>query len=72
MVKYPFWFPNKKNILAYVLFIVLFIVSLDFWGWRQSIPLILGMPFWVYYLLILTLLTSLIFHLFAKVYWEDD
>jgi hypothetical protein len=69
---YPFWLPNKKNAFTYLLFIVLFILSLDFWGWGQSKPLLLGMPLWVYYILILTLITSFIFYLFIKVYWRDD
>jgi len=70
--KYPFWFPNKKNAVVYLLFIVLFLASLDFWGWGQYRPLILGMPFWVYYLIIITLLTSVAFYLFSKHFWRDD
>ncbi|UCB59220.1 MAG: DUF3311 domain-containing protein [Thermoplasmatales archaeon] len=72
MENYPSWLLNKKNAFAYLLFIVLFILSLDFWGWGQSKPLLLGMPLWVYYILILTLITSFIFYLFIKVYWRDD
>ena len=70
--KLPFWFPKKENIIVYIVFIVIFLLSLDFWGWRQYKPLILGMPLWVYYLLILTLLTSVAFYLFSKSYWSDD
>jgi hypothetical protein len=70
--KLPFWFPNRKNAIWYILFILLFLLSLDFWGWNQSKPLILGLPIWMYYLLILTLLTSLAFYLFTKLYWRDD
>jgi len=71
MKKYPFWFPNKDNIFGYILFIGLFLLSLDFWGWRQYNPLILGLPFWVYYLLIITLLTSVSFYLFSIRFWRD-
>jgi hypothetical protein len=68
----PFWFPRKSNAMWYLLFIVLFLFSLDFWGWGQSKPLILGLPLWVYYLLFLTLFTSLAFYIFAKYHWRDD
>ena len=70
--KLPFWFPKKDNAIVYILFIALFLLSLDFWGWGQYKPLILGMPLWVYYLLFLTLLTSVAFYLFSKTYWRDD
>ena len=72
MRKLPFWFPKKENAIVYIVVIVIFLFSLDFWGWEQYKPLILGMPLWVYYLLILTLLTSVAFYLFSKSYWSDD
>ena len=72
MKKLPLWFPKKENIIVYIVFIVLFLFSLDFWGWGQYMPLILGMPLWVYYLIILTMLTSVAFYLFSKSYWSDD
>jgi hypothetical protein len=68
----PFWFPKKSNAAWYLLFIILFLLSLDFWGWEQSKPLILGLPIWVYYLLFLTLLTSLAFYIFTKRFWRED
>lgn len=68
----PFWFPKKSNVIWYLLFIVIFLLSLDFWGWEQSKPMILGLPLWVFYLFFLTLLTSLAFYLFAKYNWRGD
>jgi len=70
--KVPFWFPKKNNVIWYILFIALFAASLDFWGWGQSKPMFLGLPIWMYYLLILTLFTSLAFYVFTKNYWRDD
>ncbi len=70
-MKLPFWFPTKHNAVWYLLFIVLFLLSLDFWGWRQTNPLILGLPFWVWYLFILTLATAVAFYLFSKGHWRD-
>ena len=66
----PFWFPKKSNALWYIILILLFFASLDFWAWNKTSPMILGLPFWMYYLLILTLLTSIIFYLFSKYYWR--
>jgi hypothetical protein len=68
----PFWFPNKKNVSWYFLFIVLFLFSLDFWAWGQFKPLILGLPLWVYYLIFLTLFLSLSFYVFTKYHWGED
>ncbi|RLI59480.1 MAG: hypothetical protein DRO67_09780 [Candidatus Asgardarchaeum californiense] len=71
-MKIPFWFPNKNNAMVYVVFIGLFLLSLDFWGWDQSNPLVLGLPLWVYYILFLTLATSLAFLIFSKYYWREN
>jgi len=72
MKNLPFWFPTKNNVIWYILFIGLFILSMDFWGWNQSNPLILGLPLWVVYLFILTLAISIVFYFFSKTYWEDS
>ena len=71
-MKFPFWFPKRNNAIVYLVFIAIFLLSLDFWGWGQSNPLILGLPFWVYYILIITLLTSVAFYIFTKYYWRDN
>jgi hypothetical protein len=68
----PFWLPRKSNAIWYVLFVGLFLLSMDFWGWEQSKPLILGLPLWTWYLLVLTLSTSLAFYVFARFVWRED
>jgi hypothetical protein len=68
----PFWLPRKKNFIWYLLFIGFFLLSLDFWMWNNSKPLILGLPFWIWYLLIITLLLSVVYYLFVHFYWRDD
>lgn len=72
MSNLPFWFPKKSNAVWYLLFILLFLLSLDFWNWGQSKPMILGLPVWMWYLLILTLLTSLAFYAFVRFVWRED
>ena len=71
MKKFPFWFPTKKNIYWYILFTVIFLLSLDFWEWNNFEPLFLGLPVWMYFFIILTLLTSVAFFIFSKYYWEE-
>jgi len=71
-LKMPFWFPKKDNAIVYLVFIGIFLLSLDFWGWDQSKPMLLGLPLWMYYLIILTLATSFAFLIFSKYYWEGD
>ena len=72
MKNLPFWFPRKKNVIWYFVFILLFILSLDFWDWGASKPLFFGLPFWIYYLLFLTLFTSLAFYGFTKYHWSEE
>jgi len=66
---------QKTAILVFIAFISLFILSMDFWGWRQPTSaesLILGLPLWIYYLLFLTLATSVFFYIIAKNIWRDE
>jgi hypothetical protein len=68
----PFWMPRKKNVIWYLLFILLFLLSLDYWQWNMHNPLIYGLPIWVIYFIILTLFTSISFYIFTKFYWRDN
>lgn len=72
MMKLPFWMPRKSNILWYFLFILIFILSLDYWQWNVHNPLVYGLPLWIIYFLILTILTSFVFYLFSIFYWRDN
>jgi hypothetical protein len=67
----PDWL-DKKTLFITLFFIAIFVLSLDFWNWGQATPLIFGLPYWVVYLLILTILTSLCFFLVSKFLWSDD
>jgi hypothetical protein len=72
MKNLPFWFPKKNNIIWYIIFTTIFLLSMDYWGWYNSKPLILGLPLWIIYFIILTLSTSVIFYLFSETHWEHD
>ena len=68
----PFWLPKKNNLVWYLLFIGLFLLSLDFWNWGVSTPLFLGLPVWMWYLSVLTLFLSGAFYLFTRFFWRED
>jgi hypothetical protein len=68
----PFWFPKKDNFVWYLLFISIFLLSLDFWSWGASEPLFFGLPFWMWYLLFLTLFLSGLFYLFSMFFWREE
>jgi hypothetical protein len=70
MESLPFWFPKKENAFWYLLFVFLFLFSIDFWGWNQVKPMFFGLPIWIIYFLIITLLTSIAFFIFSKVFWR--
>ncbi len=68
----PFWMPKKNNFIWYFIFIFIFILSQDYWNWNKFNPLIFGLPIWVIYFFILTILTSFAFYIFTKFYWSDS
>jgi len=63
---------NKNNVIPSMVFIILFILSLDFWGWNQGTPLLFGLPLWVYYLFILTTSLSFAYLILSKYYWGEN
>lgn len=72
MKNLPFWIPRKKNFVWFIIFILLFVLSIDIWQWYNSNPIYFGLPLWVIYFLFLTLMTSFTFYLFSKYYWSDN
>jgi len=71
MKKKHSWLKDQKKILASLICVILFLLSLDYWGWEKSEPLFLGLPIWIYYLFILTLLTSVLFYFITKNIWIE-
>jgi len=63
---------KKNNFLTIIFIVIIFILSLDFWGWYQSKPMFLGLPIWVYYIIFLTLLLSIFYYIFSKNIWRKD
>ena len=66
---------QKIAVLSFIVFLVLFILSIDLWGWGQPTSvdsLILGLPLLIYYLIFLTLATFVFFLIIAKNVWRDE
>ena len=68
----PFWLPKKNNFVWFILFIGLFLLSIDFWNWGYDKPLFFGLPFWMWYLFFITLFLSVAFYLFSRFFWRED
>lgn len=66
------WLKKKKNkILTLLIFLVFFLLSLDFWGWNNSNPRFLGLPIWIFYFIILTFMLSIFYYIISKNIWEE-
>jgi len=67
----PFWLPhNKKALLWYILFAIIFILYHDFWSWGSHRPLIRGwLPGWFLYDVLLIIAYVVIAAAFARFYW---
>ncbi len=63
--------PQKKYALYFLAFLLIFLLSMDFWSWHASKPLIWGIPYWVVFLYTLTLMISVFYYLFSKKFWRD-
>lgn len=56
-----------------VAFIVIFVLSLDFWWW--DVPQPFGpfrLPRWIYYFVLLQFLLAGVVHLFGRRYWQGE
>lgn len=66
---------QKIVVISFIVFLALFSLSMDFWGWGQPTSagsLILGLPLWIYYIIFLTLATFVFFYIIAKNVWRDE
>ena len=50
----PKWISNR-----YVyLFVGVFILGMDFWAWNHATPMLLGIPVWIFYFVLLSALQT--------------
>ncbi len=45
---------------------VLFILAMDFWAWGRSLPLVMGVPAWIYYFVILSVLQTVVMYFWVR------
>ena len=53
-------------------FLILVILSIDFWNWKKAKPFFFGIPYWMWYIVSIVLLTAIFYALFAKYEWRED
>ena len=63
---------RKKQIVWILIFIILFVCALDIWNWGKTYPLFLGLPFWIVYHIVLTVIVGIIFYLFTLYVWRQE
>ena len=66
---------HRNIILSFLVFVILFILSLDFWGWgepKSAGSLVFGLPIWICYIVCLTLLTSVFFYILSFNIWGEE
>jgi SSS family solute:Na+ symporter len=44
----------------------LFFLAMDFWAWGRSLPLIMGVPAWIYYFVILSALQTVVMYFWVR------
>ncbi|MEC8076976.1 MAG: hypothetical protein VX118_03045, partial [Candidatus Thermoplasmatota archaeon] len=69
----PFWFPqSKRNRIWALIFISLFVLSIDLWNWNSSYRIYDWFPLWTLYLIVIQLTLAYSLLLFSKEWKIDD
>ena len=69
----PFWFPqSKKNKIWALIFIILFVLSIDSWNWNSDTRLSDWIPFWVIYLVVIQFALAYFTWKFSKEWNLDE
>ena len=65
---------NRRNIILWtVFFVVLTLLSLDYWSWGAATRLSLfGLPTWIYYFVALQFVLAAGVFFFSRHYWVDE
>ncbi|RLG69988.1 MAG: hypothetical protein DRO11_06865 [Methanobacteriota archaeon] len=63
---------KHKNLVWFLVFLLVFVASIDLWAWGSSTPLILGLPWWVWYFIALNIAMSTLLYLYTKEEQQDD
>jgi len=66
------FYEARKTLIWFIVFFILSILYFDFWNWGKSTPFFYGLPYWIIYHIILTILTGLVFYIFVQSIWGDE
>jgi len=69
----PFWFPQSKNNKFWaIIFITLFILSIDFWNWNSDTRVSDWIPVWIIYLIVIQFALAYSLWKFSKEWNLDE
>ena len=69
----PFWFPKSKNSRNWAfVFILLIILSIDWWNWNSSNRLAEWIPWWIIYLVVIQFALAYSIWKFSKEWMKDE
>jgi len=69
----PFWFPqSKKNKFWALIFITLFVLSIDFWNWNSDTRVSDWIPVWIIYLIVIQFALAYSLWKFSKEWNLDE
>lgn len=64
---------KESGIFWLAIFMVLFLLSLDYWNWGSTSDLgFLNIPVWIYYFGFLQVILALAIFIFSKTYWHHS
>jgi len=62
----------KKGPVWFIVFIIIFLLSQDFWSWDNAVTLgIFGLPVWLYWFFGIHLLLVFAIYLFTRYFWKN-
>lgn len=62
-----------QEIHWFLIFLAIFLFAyIPGFGWRTYEPLIIGIPFWVWYTVVITIILSVVGRLFVHFFWNDS
>ena len=69
----PFWFPKSQNNQNWAfIFILLTIISIDWWNWESSNRLSDWIPIWIIYLIVVQFALAYSVWKFSKEWMKDE
>lgn len=65
------WCAYGKQSIILLALVIVFLLSLDFWNWHESLMSWFGFPLWIWYEVFLTLLLIPIYLIIINWLWRE-